>query len=60
MPTICASRAASASTFGPPPPIDERRVRPLHRLGLTVELGDPVVLTLERERPVGEESLEDR
>ena len=32
---------------------DERRVRLLHRLGLTVEPVDPVVLAVERERLVG-------
>ena len=44
----------------PPPPIEERQVRPLQRLRHAVELGDLVVLAVERERAGGEQTLEDR
>ena len=37
---------------------DDRRVRLLHRLGLTVERVDLVVLAVERERAVGHQALE--
>ena len=59
IPTICACFAATASTFGPPPPTIERRVRLLHRLRLTVEPVDLVVLAVERERLRTHQALDD-
>ena len=60
MPTICASRAARARIFGAAAADQERRARSLHRLGHPVEIGDAVVLAVERERAVGEEALQHR
>ena len=39
---------------------DDRRVGALRRLGLPVEISDPVVLAGERERPVGHQPLQHR